>query len=137
RGAAHERRRIPARPPSCSRHQVRMTLGAALAAELVPAARVVAEVARGRSLTDEFERVGAEIPQGSRAALIDLTHATLRRYGRVQAIVDALSRRGAPDPLVQALLWCALYALESGRYGEHTVVDQAVRACVLLERWPA
>jgi len=114
-----------------------MTHGAALAAELAHAARVVAQVAGGRSLTGEFERVGAEIPQGSRAALIDLTHATLRRYGRVQAIVDALSRRGPPDPLVQALLWCALYALESGRYGEHTVVDQAVRACVLLERWAA
>jgi len=114
-----------------------MTLGAALAAELVHAARVVAQVARGTSLTEEFDRVGAEIPPGSRAALIDLTHATLRRYGRVQAIVEALSRRGAPDPLVQALLWCALYALESGRYGEHTVVDQAVRACGLLERWPA
>jgi 16S rRNA (cytosine967-C5)-methyltransferase len=75
--------------------------------------------------------------QASRAALIDLTHATLRRYGRGQAIVEMLSRRGLPDPLVQALLWCALYALESARYGEHTVVDQAVRACVLLERWTA
>ena len=114
-----------------------MTQGAGLAAELAHAARVVAQVARGRSLTEEFDRVGAEIPQRSRAALIDLTHATLRRYGRVQAIVQALSRRGAPDPLVQALLWCALYALESSRYGEHTVVDQAVKACVLLERWAA
>jgi len=114
-----------------------MTQGAALAVELAHAARLVAQVARGRSLTDEFGRLGAEIPHGSRAALIDLTHATLRRYGRVQAIVEGLSRRGAPDPLVQALLWCALYALESGRYGEHTVVDQAVRACVLLERWTA
>src|SRR5262249_10408311 len=46
-------------------------------------------------------------------------------------------RRGPPDPLVQALLWCALYALQSGRYAEYTVVDQAVRACTLLERWPA
>ena len=114
-----------------------MTHGAALAIELAQAARVVAQVARGKSLADEFERLGAEMPRGSRAALIDLTHATLRRYGRVQAIVAALSRRGPPDPLVQALLWCALYALESGRYGEHTVVDQAVKACVLLERWVA
>src|SRR5205823_6792413 len=73
----------------------------------------------------------------SRPALIDLTHGTLRRYGRVQAIVASLSRRATFDELIQALLWCALYALESGRYGEHTVVDQAVRACRLLERWPA
>src|SRR5262249_36337251 len=34
-------------------------------------------------------------------------------------------------------LWCALYALGSGRYAEYTVVDQAVRACTLLERWAA
>src|SRR2546429_9720686 len=34
-------------------------------------------------------------------------------------------------------LWCSLYALESGRYAEYTVVDQAVRACALLERWSA
>ena len=114
-----------------------MTHGASLATELAQAARVVAEVARGKSLTDEFERLGAQTTSGSRAALIDLTHGTLRRYGRVQAIVQALSRRGPPDALVQALLWCALYALESRRYGEHTAVDQAVKACTLLERWAA
>ena len=114
-----------------------MTHGATLATELAQAARVVAEVARGKSLTDEFERLGAQTTSGSRAALIDLTHGTLRRYGRVQAIVQLLSRRGPPDALVQALLWCALYALESGRYGEHTGVDQAVKACTLLERWAA
>ena len=114
-----------------------MTQGAALAVELAQAARVVAQVARGRSLSDEFERLDAQIMQASRAALIDLTHATLRRYGRGQAIVQMLSRRGPPDALIQALLWCALYALESGRYGQHTVVDQAVKACGLLERWTA
>jgi 16S rRNA (cytosine967-C5)-methyltransferase len=38
---------------------------------------------------------------------------------------------------VQALLWCSLYALEAGRYAPYTVVDQAVRACALLERWSA
>jgi 16S rRNA (cytosine967-C5)-methyltransferase len=52
----------------------------------------------------------------------------------VQAIVRALSRRGPPDPLVAALLWCAIYAIESGRYADYTVVDQAVKACALLER---
>src|SRR5207237_8858502 len=53
------------------------------------------------------------------------------------AIVEELSRRGRPDALVEALLWCSLYALESSRYAEYTVVDQAVRACTLLERWTA
>jgi 16S rRNA (cytosine967-C5)-methyltransferase len=113
-----------------------MRATAALAPALRDAARMVARVASGRSLVDQFSlaAVGGE---SSRAALIDLTHGTLRRYGLVQGIVAALSRRGPPDPLVQALLWCALYALQSGRYAEYTVVDQAVRATSLLERWPA
>jgi 16S rRNA (cytosine967-C5)-methyltransferase len=98
-----------------------------LAAELSDAARTVARVAAGGSLAT----------LAARGALIDLTHGTLRRYGRVQAIVRELSRRGPPEPLVEALLWCALYALESRRYADYTVVDQAVRACALLERWNA
>jgi 16S rRNA (cytosine967-C5)-methyltransferase len=72
-----------------------------------------------------------------RGAQLDLTHGTLRRYGRVQALVRELSRRGRPDALVEALLWCSLYALESARYADYTVVDQAVRACRLLEKWNA
>jgi 16S rRNA (cytosine967-C5)-methyltransferase len=110
---------------------------AALAPALRDAALLVAKVATGRSLGDEFAPSVAHASGVSRAALLDLTHGTLRRYGRVQAIVAALSRRGAPDALLEALLWCAIYALDSGRYAEYTVVDQAVRACSLLERWPA
>ena len=115
---------------------------APLAEALAAAAALVARVAAGRSLSAELERAGDEavsVPraaqQNSRAALSDLCYGTLRRYGRSQAIVAALSRRpGAADPLVEALLWCAFYALESGRYAEYTVVDQAARACGLLQR---
>ena len=105
-----------------------MKQSATLAVELAEAARIVARVAAGRSLAD--------VMADAHGALIDLTHGTLRRYGRVQAIVAHLSRRGGPDALVEALLWTALYALESGRYGEHTVVDEAVKACGLIEHWP-
>jgi 16S rRNA (cytosine967-C5)-methyltransferase len=70
-------------------------------------------------------------------ALADLCYNTLRRYGRVQALVRALSHKGAANPRLEALLWCALSALDSGRYSDYTVVDQAVRAAALLERWPA
>ena len=80
----------------------------------------------------------AERPDDSlRAAQADLSYGTLRAYGRVQAIVAALSRKGAPEPRVEALLWCALTALDSGRYAPYTVVDQAVRAAALIEQWPA
>jgi 16S rRNA (cytosine967-C5)-methyltransferase len=109
----------------------------ALAAALRDAAPMVERVAAGVSLAAEFERIADEGLSTPRAALIDLTHGTLRRYGRVQAIVRQLSRRERGDALVEALLWCSLYALESGRYADYTVVDQAVRACGLLERWNA
>ena len=111
-----------------------MKQSATLATHLAEAARIVVRVAAGKSLTGEIGRLGNP---DSRAALIDLTHGTLRRYGRVQAIVASLSRRGRPDVQVEALLWCALYALESARYAEHTVVDEAVKACGLIERRPA
>jgi 16S rRNA (cytosine967-C5)-methyltransferase len=115
---------------------------APLAEALAAAAALVARVAAGRSLSAELERAGDETAsapraaqQNSRAALSDLCYGTLRRYGRSPALVAALSRRpGAADPLVEALLWCAFYALESGRYADYTVVDQAARACGQLQR---
>ena len=112
-----------------------MSALAPLAEPLATAAALVARVAAGRSLSAELECAEHEALAGSRAALADLCYGTLRRYGRSQALVAALSRRAqAADPLVEALLWCALYALESGRYADYTVVDQAVRACVALRR---
>jgi 16S rRNA (cytosine967-C5)-methyltransferase len=104
-----------------------------LAKLLCEAAQLVAAVAMGRSLTSELDRSAreSELP---RAALIDLTHGTLRRFGRVQAIEQQLSKRGGAEQTVSALLWCSFYALDSGRYAAHTVVDQAVRACGPLGR---
>jgi len=110
---------------------------ATLANVLQAASRIVARVAAGKSLSTEMARAADEGLAAPRAALIDVTHGTLRRYGRSQAIVRALSRQGRSDALVEALLWCALYVLESGRHAQYTVVDQAVRACALLERWPS
>jgi 16S rRNA (cytosine967-C5)-methyltransferase len=107
---------------------------AVLAEALRHAAPAVSRVAHGSSLSAELSRVA---PDESRAAIMDLAHGTLRRYGRVQFISRALSHRPSSDALVEALVWCALYALESGRYSEYTVVDQAVRACTLLEKWNA
>jgi 16S rRNA (cytosine967-C5)-methyltransferase len=108
---------------------------APLAEALAAAAEMVARVAGGRSLAAEMDAASEQGGSPRRAALLDLCHGTLRRYGRVQAIVAALSKRPqASEPLVEALLWCSLYALDSGRYAPYTVVDQAVRACALLRR---
>ena len=123
-------------PNSCAVFQFTAASALApLAEALSAAATLVARVAAGRSLTAELERAGRESFGSSRAAVADICYGTLRRYGRSQAIVAALSRRsGATDPQVEALLWCSLYALESGRYAEYTVVDQAARACVAMQR---
>ena len=107
-----------------------------LAISMAAAARVVAGVAAGRSLSTELEHA-VEEGDAPRAALLDLTHGTLRRFGRVQAISRTLSRRGGTDPVVEALLWCAFYALDSGRFAAHTVVDQTVRACAAAGQQPA
>ncbi|MGA8004992.1 MAG: 16S rRNA (cytosine(967)-C(5))-methyltransferase RsmB [Burkholderiales bacterium] len=107
-----------------------------LARSMAQAARIIAGVAAGRSLSTELERA-AEEQDASRASLLDLTHGTLRRYGRVQTLSRILSKRGGTEPLVEALLWCAFYALDSGRYAEYTIVDQAVRACVMIGQHPA
>jgi 16S rRNA (cytosine967-C5)-methyltransferase len=107
---------------------------APLAESLAAAAAIVARVASGRSLSAEMERASAEASE-VRPAITDFCYGTLRRYGRAQALVRELSSRAqVTDPLVEALLWCAFYALESGRYAEHTVLDQAARACVLASQ---
>lgn len=108
-----------------------------LAAVLRDAAALVARVAAGRSLSNELDRRTAGSGAMLRSALLDLCHGTLRRYGRLQAIVSLLSRRGRPDPQVEALIWCSIYALESGRYTDYTVVDQAVSACERMKRTSA
>lgn len=102
-----------------------------LAPTLAEAARAVARVAAGRSLDDVLARGGAQ------GALLDVCYSTLRAFGRVHALVRLLSSKGAAAPEIEALLWCALTALDRGRYAQYTVVDQAVRACALLEQWPA
>lgn len=109
-----------------------MNPGPSLHASLRDAATAVGAVARGRSLASGYAKVDAPDAPSSRAALLDLVHGTLRAYGRLPAITRALATKGEIDPLVEALLWCSLYALESGRYADYTVVDQAVRACEAL-----
>ena len=114
-----------------------MTQGASLYAALRDAASAVAGVARGRSLASGYPQSGPGEAPSSRPALIDLVQGTLRGYGRFPAITGALASRGTTDPLVDALLWCSLYALDCGRYADYTVVDQAVRACQALGKGPA
>ena len=104
--------------------------GPPLAEVLRDAALRVVGVSEGRSLAIEAMSSQAGF-HALRGALLDVTHGTLRQYGRGAGIVKLLSGRPAGQP-VEALLWCAVYALDSGRYAAYTVVDQAVRACAML-----
>ena len=114
-----------------------MKASAELAPALCSASKIVGRVAAGKSFAEERVALDGAARDSARAALLDIVQGTLRRYGRVQAITRALSSRGRAEPALEALLWCAIYALESGRYADYTVVDQAVHACALLERWSA
>lgn len=98
----------------------------------VRASRVVAQVAAGHSLAAHPAGEGNDGPM--RGAVIDMVYGTLRRYGRGDALIDALAHRGTPDPGIRALLLCALYAIESTHYAAHVAVDEAVRACTGLHK---
>jgi 16S rRNA (cytosine967-C5)-methyltransferase len=102
-----------------------------LAESLSRASRVLAHVLEGRSVADERE---PPKDAATRAAVLDLVHGALRRYGRDDAALRVLSARGQVAPDLRALLLASLAALASGRYAEYTVVDQAVRACARLRR---
>ena len=109
-----------------------MNTSAELAGALAKASHVVARVAAGHSLAAQPAGEGETGPM--RGAIIDISYGTLRRYGRGDALLDALAHRGTPDAGIRALLLCALYAIESGGYPEHVAVDQAVRACAVLKK---
>ena len=93
---------------------------------------MVARVAAGESLAAHPAAFGVDGPM--RGAMMDMVFGTLRRYGRGDALVDALAHRGTPDPEVRALLLSALYAIESASYAEHVAVDEAVKACTVLNK---
>jgi 16S rRNA (cytosine967-C5)-methyltransferase len=107
----------------------------ALSAVFAAASRTVARVKGGSSLASLPVEAAADAAM--RGATLDMVYGTLRRYGRGDALIDQLAHRGVPDPVIRALLLCALHAIESGSYAEHVAVDQAVRACNVLEKQPA
>jgi len=105
-------------------------------ARSLPLARLLAHTADalqavrgGRSLTDALGQCPADARPGTQA----LSFHVLRWLGSAQALRARLAPR-PPPPAVDALLVCALALLwPAGRppYGEHTLVDQAVRAARL------
>ena len=94
---------------------------------MVLAARAVAAVSKGRSLSEALLAFGKE-PPNARSAAQDVAYGVLRRYGWGNFILGRLLEKPLTHPATHALLLAALYRLETRPEAAHMVVDQAVMA---------
>ena len=94
---------------------------------LLLAARVLAAVYAGKSLSEALNVLAAE-PPAARAAPQDIAYGVLRRYGWGEFILGRLMTKPLTHAETQALLMAALYRLDTRPESPHTVVDQAVIA---------
>jgi 16S rRNA (cytosine967-C5)-methyltransferase len=98
-----------------------------LACSLLLAARILAAVRAGQSLTQALLLLADE-PAPARAEAQDAVYATLRRYGCGEFVLRRLLARSLPHPEAEALLLAALYRLQCRPETAYVVVDQAVAA---------
>jgi 16S rRNA (cytosine967-C5)-methyltransferase len=98
-----------------------------LGRSLLLAARVLAQVHSGRSLSEALLPLANELP-AARAAAQDVAYGVLRRYGWSEFILARLMSKPVTHPETQALLQGALYRLETRPDSTPMVVDQAVAA---------
>lgn len=108
-----------------------------LAFAILGAAQAVAAVKTGTALPQALSQVATRskaTPQ-ARGAMQDISYRTMRRLGRAEALIGAMTTK-APEPvLLRSLLCCALALIsdpeeraEDAPYSAFTVVDQAVTA---------
>jgi 16S rRNA (cytosine967-C5)-methyltransferase len=108
-----------------------------LAFALLLAAQAVTEVLGGSNLTEALARLWRAHPglsPASHGAVQDLAYGALRRFGRGDFLLGRLLSKPLSEPLLHALLLCALYRLEARPEDGHTTVDQAVEAAGMLKR---
>jgi 16S rRNA (cytosine967-C5)-methyltransferase len=105
-----------------------------LAYSLIGAASAIAQVRTGTNLPQALAHVWARQPEltpQARGAMQDISYRAMRQLGQSEALV-ALMAPKAPEPLVAALLSCALALLAAPDatrpYEDFTVVDQTVTA---------
>ena len=105
-----------------------------LAFSLLGAARALSLVRSGTALPQALARVGTALQASvqTRGAIQDIAYRTMRRRGRADALVQAMTSKPPQPALLLALLECALTLLDTGdndgAYETYTVVDQAVTA---------
>jgi 16S rRNA (cytosine967-C5)-methyltransferase len=98
-----------------------------LGLSLLLAARVLAQVHNGMSLSEALLPLSGEFP-AARAAAQDVAYGVLRRYGWSEFVLARLMSKPVTHPETQALLQGALYRLETRPDSSPMVVDQAVAA---------
>ena len=100
-----------------------------LANSLALAARVVADVVGGTTLTTALQvcRTTNDDPATNWGAVQDLSYGTLRDFGRGEAMLQMLVKKPLAEP-IQAMLRVAIHRLEQRPDQAHLIVDQAVNA---------
>ncbi len=112
------------------------TRGAAVGLAVVQrrAAEAVLAVLDGRNADAAIAGVDTSGFDGAtRAALTDLTYGTLRFLGELRGIVRQFVHQ-KPAPLIEAILWVAVYQLSHGKTASHVIVSQAVAAVEAVNR---
>ncbi|MES2535425.1 MAG: 16S rRNA (cytosine(967)-C(5))-methyltransferase RsmB [Pseudomonadota bacterium] len=104
-----------------------------LAFSLLGAARAVAMVRSGTALPQALSHVFAksEAPPQARGAIQDISYRTMRRRGRVDALLALLANKTPEPAALYGLLSCALTLIvdpDDTSYDSFTVVNQAVDA---------
>ena len=90
---------------------------------------VISQVLSGRNLNQVLTEVMNSLPDISsqqRGALQDLSYGTLRFYGQLSRVLDALLNKPIQDSQIRYLLLVALYQLQYSKAAQYAVVDFAV-----------
>jgi 16S rRNA (cytosine967-C5)-methyltransferase len=103
-----------------------------LAYSLIGAASAIAQVKTGTNLPQALAQVWAKQPDitpQARGAMQDIAYRAMRQLGQSETLVGLMAPK-APEPLVSALLSCALalMAAPDAPYEAFTIVDQTVTA---------
>ncbi len=121
-------------PGPAKRGSVSASPSVALALVQRRAAEAVLGVLAGQNADSAIARVDTTGFDGAtRSALTDLTYGTLRFLGELRGIVR-LFVHSKPEPVIEAMLWVAVYQLSHGKTASHVVVSQAVAAVETVNR---
>jgi len=98
------------------------------------AALAVRRVFEGATLPAALAAVADGASTRGHALVQELAYGTLRYWGRLTALTQALAAKPLADPTLAALVAVALYQLDHAYAPSFAVVDQAVEAAALMGR---